>query len=101
MGKKSLVEKSEPRRTLVALTFDDITRVPFGKEPIRKNDRIVGQIKSGGQGFTINKAIGYAYLPTEMAIEGDSIEVEFFGTWVPGRISRHSLYDPHNERVRM
>ena len=101
MGKKSLVEKSEPRRTLVALTFDDITRVPFGKEPIRKNERIVGQIKSGGQGFTINKAIGYAYLPTDMAIDGDSIEVEFFGTWVPGRISRHSLYDPHNERVRM
>ena len=99
-GKKSLLEKTEPKRTLVALTFDDITQVPFGKEPIRKGEKIVGQIKSGGQGFTINKAIGYAYLPIADATEGDTVDVEFFGQWIPAKISKHVLFDPQNERVR-
>ena len=100
LGKKSLLEKSEPKRTLVALTFDDITQVPFGKEPIRKGEKIIGQIKSGGQGFTINKAIGYAYLPIQDAKDGEAVDVEFFGQWIPAKISQHVLFDPQNERVR-
>jgi glycine cleavage system aminomethyltransferase T len=60
----------------------------------------VGQIKSGGQGFTINKAIGYAYLPIADATEGDTVDVEFFGQWIPAKISKHVLFDPQNERVR-
>jgi 4-methylaminobutanoate oxidase (formaldehyde-forming) len=100
LGKKSLLEKVEPKRTLVALTFDEITQVPFGKEPIRKGEKIIGQIKSGGQGFTINKAIGYAYLPIQDAKDGDTVDVEFFGQWIPAKISQHVLFDPQNERVR-
>ena len=100
LGKKSLLEKVEPKRTLVALTFEDITQVPFGKEPIRKGEKIIGQIKSGGQGFTINKAIGYAYLPIQDAKDGDTVDVEFFGQWIPAKISQHVLFDPQNERVR-
>ena len=88
------------KRRLVAITFDEITCVPFGSEPIRIGKKIVGRIKSGGQGYTINKAIAYAYLPIAHSAPGTSVDVEFFGTWRSGTICAEPLFDPTNERIR-
>jgi 4-methylaminobutanoate oxidase (formaldehyde-forming) len=74
--------------------------VPFGSEPIRINNEIVGRIKSGGQGYTIGKAIAYAYLPIENSDPGTQVDVELFGTWVSGAIHEEPLFDPNNDRIR-
>jgi 4-methylaminobutanoate oxidase (formaldehyde-forming) len=87
-------------RKLVAITFDDITCVPFGSEPIRIGEEIVGRIKSGGQGYTIKKAIAYAYLPIEKSEVGTKVDVEFFGLWRSGTICAEPLFDPSNDRIR-
>jgi 4-methylaminobutanoate oxidase (formaldehyde-forming) len=85
IGRDALVAtQGKESKKLVALQFDDIRRVPLGNEPIRIGDDIVGRIKSGGQGFTIGKAIGYGYLPIEHSQSGTAVEVEFFGEWVRG-----------------
>jgi 4-methylaminobutanoate oxidase (formaldehyde-forming) len=88
------------KRKLVAITFDDITSVPFGSEPIRIDNKIVGRVKSGGQGYTINKAIAYAYLPIESSEPGTRVDVELFGVWSSGVIAPEPLFDPLNERIR-
>jgi sarcosine dehydrogenase len=88
-------------RKLVAITFDDMTCVPFGSEPIRIREKIVGRIKSGGQGYTIKKGIAYAYLPIAHTEVGMHVDVEFFGTWRTGTISAEPLFDPNNERIRI
>ena len=88
------------KRKLVAITFDDITSVPFGSEPIRIDNKIVGRVKSGGQGYTINKAIAYAYLPIENSEPGTALDVELFGRWSNGVIAAEPLFDPDNERIR-
>jgi glycine cleavage system aminomethyltransferase T len=31
---------------------------------------------------------------------GAAVEVEIFGTWVPGRVSDEPLYDPKGTRIR-
>jgi 4-methylaminobutanoate oxidase (formaldehyde-forming) len=90
----------EQSRKLVAITFDDIRQVPLGNEAIRIGEEIVGRIKSGGQGYTLGKAIGYAYLPIKWAIPGTTVEVEFFGTWNHGTICLEPLFDPESSRVR-
>ena len=99
MGKKVLT-KFVLSRKLVAIVFDDIRQVPLGNEPIRKNGEIIGRVKSGGQGYTIGKAIGYAYLPLEHATPATEIEVEFFGQWRTGIIATEPLHDPGNLAVR-
>ena len=83
-----------------AFTFDDIRQVPIGSEPIRIGNEVVGRIKSGGQGYSIGKAIGYAYLPIEYSAPGTDLEVEFFGKWVSGKISATPLYDPAGVNVK-
>ena len=88
IGRDALVaSQGKETARLVALHFGDIRRVPLGNEPIRIGDEIVGRVKSGGQGFTIGKAIGYGYLPIEHAQPGTVVEVEFFGEWVSGVVA--------------
>jgi 4-methylaminobutanoate oxidase (formaldehyde-forming) len=95
-----LAAKESLKRKLVAITFDDIASVPFGSEPIRIGAKVVGRIKTGGQGYTIGKAIAYAYIPIEESEPGRTVEVELFGRWVQGLIAIEPLFDPTNERVR-
>lgn len=87
-------------RQLTAIIFDDLTEVPLGNEPIMIDGKIVGRIKSGGQGYSILKAIGYAYLPIEYSVVGKKVQVEFFGRWVDGLIVTEPLFDPTGSKVK-
>lgn len=92
--------KDNLNRKLTALTFDDIKDVAMGNEPIFVNNSVVGRVKSAGQGYTIKKAIAYAYLPAEIAKVGTKVEVEMFGTKKTATIEAEPLFDPQSERVK-
>ena len=99
-GAKALTSLKTPARRLIAIIFDDIRQVPLGSEPIKFGDKVIGRIKSGGQGYTINKAIAYAYLPIEFTTAGTKVDVEFFGTWHQGTIATTPLYDPTGSKIK-
>jgi sarcosine dehydrogenase len=101
IGKASLdAIKDKLSRKLTALTFTDIKDVAMGNEPIFINNKVVGRVKSAGQGYTLNKAIAYAYLPTEHTSPGTSVEVEMFGIKKLATIMQEPLFDPAGERVK-
>jgi 4-methylaminobutanoate oxidase (formaldehyde-forming) len=79
--------------------LDDPRSVALGSEPVRIAGEIKGRVTSGGYGYTVGRSIAYAYVPAK-APTGTAVEVEIFGTWVPGRISDEPLYDPTGHRVR-
>ena len=99
-GATALSKLKSSTRKLVCITFDDIRKVPLGSEPIRYGDKVIGRIKSGGQGYTINKAIAYAYIPIEFSEAGTKLEVEFFGEWQVGIIANTPLYDPAGSKIK-
>ena len=101
IGKAALDKvKDKISRKLTAITFDDIKQVAMGNEPIFINNQVVGRVKSAGQGYTINKAIAYAYLPVEHANVGTTIEVEMFGVKSKATIAAEPLFDPKGERIK-
>ena len=101
IGKASLdAIKDKLSRKLTALTFTDIKDVAMGNEPIFINNKVVGRVKSAGQGYTLNKAIAYAYLPTEHTNPGTSVEVEMFGVKKVATITAEPLFDPTGERIK-
>jgi 4-methylaminobutanoate oxidase (formaldehyde-forming) len=101
IGKASLdAIKDKLSRKLTALTFADIKDVAMGNEPIFINNKVVGRVKSAGQGYTLNKAIAYAYLPTEHTSPGTSVEVEMFGVKKVATIMAEPLFDPTGERIK-
>jgi glycine cleavage system aminomethyltransferase T len=62
--------------------------------------RIVGRVTSGGYGYTVERSIAYAYVPSADASVGRPVEVEIFGEWIPGTVAREPLYDPDGEKIR-
>ncbi len=100
-GREALLKaRGHLSRKLVPILFNDIRQVPLGNEPIRSGNEIIGRVKSGGQGYTINKAIAYAYLPIKDATVGTLVEVEFFGAWHGGVVAAEPLFDPTSSRIR-
>jgi 4-methylaminobutanoate oxidase (formaldehyde-forming) len=80
--------------------LDDPRSVALGEEPVRVNGDLAGRVTSGGFGYSVERSIALAYLPSEAAVPGTAVEVELFGRWVPGTVAAEPLYDPKGERIR-
>jgi 4-methylaminobutanoate oxidase (formaldehyde-forming) len=57
-------------------------------------------VTSGGYGYSVERSIAYAYLPTAATEPGAEVDVEIFGEWVPGEVAAEPLYDPRGDRLR-
>ena len=66
---------------------------------MRVEGEVIGRVTSGGYGYTVDRSIAYAYLPAEIPI-GAAVEVDIFGEWIAGEVTREPLFDPKGERVR-
>ncbi|MDN5857604.1 MAG: FAD-dependent oxidoreductase [Pseudonocardia sp.] len=86
-------------RRLRPLVLDDPRAVALGGEPVRVGDRVVGQVTSGGYGYTVARSIAYAYLPADAWAPGTRVEVAVDGIPVGAEVARGPLYDPKGERV--
>jgi len=62
-------------------------------------NQALGYITSAAYGYTIQKPIAYAYLPSTVNI-GDAVEIEYFGRRIPATITQDPLYDPTMTRLR-
>jgi glycine cleavage system aminomethyltransferase T len=78
--------------------LDDPHSVALGAEPVKIGSS-TGRVTSGGYGYSVGRSIAYAYVPAE-AKPGTPVEVEIFGTWVPGTLREDPIYDPKGARVR-
>jgi 4-methylaminobutanoate oxidase (formaldehyde-forming) len=100
IGREALLERTEPERRLACLVLDDPRAVALGSEPVRVGGELVGRVTSGGYGYTVERSIAYAYLPSSAAAPGTGVEVEIFGEWVAGSVAEEPLFDPKGERIR-
>jgi 4-methylaminobutanoate oxidase (formaldehyde-forming) len=101
IGRSALLEKRErPSATkLACLVLDDPRSVALGSEPVRIDGKVVGRVTSGGYGYTVGRSIAYAYIPAATPVDSP-IEVDIFGQWISGRVSKEPLYDPAGEKIR-
>jgi glycine cleavage system aminomethyltransferase T/glycine/D-amino acid oxidase-like deaminating enzyme len=101
IGHEALVKAREtpPTTRLACLVLDEPHSVALGSEPVRIDGSVTGRVTSGGYGYAVGKSIAYAYVPA-LADVGTDVEVEIFGTWVPGRVAAEPLFDPKGARVR-
>ena len=90
---------SESDRRLRCVVLEDPRSVALGNEPVRIDGQIRGRVTSGGYGYAVQRSIAYAYLPAEVAI-GAEVEIDIFGRWIAGEVTREPLLDPAGERVR-
>jgi 4-methylaminobutanoate oxidase (formaldehyde-forming) len=101
IGRAALRKRREsPAETrLACLVLDEPRSVVLGSEPVRIDGTVVGRVTSGGYGYTLDRSIAYAYVPSGCTA-GTAVEVDIFGRWVRGSITAEPLYDPAGSRVR-
>jgi glycine cleavage system aminomethyltransferase T/glycine/D-amino acid oxidase-like deaminating enzyme len=101
-GRAALEAKLEPgpTRKLSCITLEDPAAVVLGKEPIRSDGAVVGYVTSAGYGYSVGRCVVYGYVPTELAVEGTPLEVEYFDERLPARVASEPLWDPKGKRLR-
>jgi glycine cleavage system aminomethyltransferase T/glycine/D-amino acid oxidase-like deaminating enzyme len=99
VGRDALDEA--PARRLCCLVLADPRSVALANEPVRVGDEVAGRVTSGGYGYSVERSIAYAYLPSEHAAPGTEVAVEIFGDWVAGEVAAEPLWDAEGLRVRM
>jgi len=119
IGKDAYLAQREapPASTLCTLTVDDHRardgrlRYMLGGEPVLTPDgRAITDSKgrssyvtSAGSGPSVGKHILLCYLPTELAVEGTGLSVEYMSEQFPVTVAvagSTPLFDPANERVK-
>ncbi|EKU45797.1 GcvT family protein [Brevibacterium casei] len=119
VGKAALADRAAgTTKRLTCLTLDEPSDIVLGKEPVYVADgaskdasaeanggsedsatRADGYVTSAAYGYTIGKAIAYAWLPNTLGV-GDAVEIEYFGRRVPATVTAEPLYDPEMTRLR-
>ena len=96
IGREALIALGEkPAATrLACLVLDDPRAVALGSEPVRINDRD----RRAGDQRRLRLHDWRDRSPTRSCPQprriGEPVEVDIFGTWVPGRVAKEPLYDP-------
>lgn len=114
LGRDALEGRSEETaaRKLSCLTLDDPEAVVLGKEPVyaptpdsartggAPTGLPAGYVTSAAYGYTLGRAIAYAWLPAAAAAPGTPVHIEYFGRKIPATVAREPLFDPQMERIR-
>jgi 4-methylaminobutanoate oxidase (formaldehyde-forming) len=102
VGRDSLSDASGRRsdRRLRTLVIGGQDYEPiYGGEAVRLNGDVIGRLRSVAYGPTIERTIGYAYLPPSTP-QGAAVVVDVFDRRVSGIVGPDVLVDPAGEHMR-
>ena len=68
--------------------------------PVKKDGAVVGMVGSAGYGHTLKSSLALAFLRRDLAVEGQEVEVEIYGTPVKAVVTSDPPYDPENTRLK-
>jgi glycine cleavage system aminomethyltransferase T len=85
--------------TLVLTEMDQFTQI-YGGEAIFHEGKVLTRVRSGGYGFTLKRNILYAYLPIELAKQGNRFMIDLIEGPREAEVTASVLFDPKGERTR-
>ena len=101
VGKAALEHRREAgsREQLVGFEMASGTLPPEGGQVVR-DGRIAGRVTSSRWSERLDRAVGLAWLPPELAREDAEFEIRVDGRLEPARVRLRPFYDPDGERLR-
>ena len=103
IGRDALLAQRESgaQRKLVNLHCDgELPGLLIPHQPVFADGDVVGSIRVGGYGHTIDRTIALAYLPIDVLEGGARMELGVQGERYPVEMTTQALFDPRNRRVR-
>jgi sarcosine oxidase subunit alpha len=101
VGKWSLehVQERGFREQLVGFEMSDGAVPPEGGQIVVEG-RPAGRVTSARWSERLGKAIGLAWVPSELAQEGAALDMKVNGAVAPARVRLQPFFDPDGERLR-
>jgi glycine cleavage system aminomethyltransferase T len=91
---------AQRRRLGTMLIGDHAGYLPvYGGEALRLDGRVIGRLRSVAFGPTVERTIGYAYVPADL-VQGAALSVDVFDRAVPAVLAADVLHDPAGTRLR-
>ena len=107
-GKRKITE-TRPLKRLAAFTV--APEVPLnGTEPIYRNGNVVGYLRRGGFGYSIQCGLGTGYVALKDKPKNKSIkdfilegqyEIDVMGQLHPAKVSLRPLFDPDKKKMKV
>lgn len=86
-----LAQRSEGlRQRLRCLVLDDPQSVAEEGEPVQFQGDVIGRVRSGGYGYSLQQSLAYAYLPLHIKV-GERVSVEVMGQWIPATVMKEPI----------
>ena len=99
---KAAMEATGIRAKCVTLLIDGPADAdPWGREALYVDGQKVGRLTSGGYSVAFGKSIGMGYLPPELAVTGQVVQVKMFENLWNAEVVEDSPYDPKNAAIRV
>lgn len=101
IGKSAaLAERDQtPDKCLVTLLVDTDIDCHHDEAVFHKGE-CVGYVSSGGYAHHSQRSVAMAYVPSELAADGEQFEVEILGDLRPAVLQSEPLYDPDGTKLR-
>jgi len=102
IGREALLKQQQAgakERMVPLLVESENTDAPYCAS-VYLNGEVVGLVGSAGYGHTLKKSIALAFVRTDLAKEGQALEVDMYGERYPAVVAQEPLYDPTNERLK-
>ncbi len=99
---KAAMEAKGIRSKCVTVLIDGPTDAdPWGREAILLDGKKVGRLTSGGYSVHFEKQIGMGYIPAELAVVGQKLQIRMMGDLWNAEVVEDSPYDPKNTTIRV
>jgi 4-methylaminobutanoate oxidase (formaldehyde-forming) len=103
IGREALIQRKQEglQRKLCTLVLDgeEFTQI-YGGEAVYCDGKVISRVRSGGYGYTVKKNILYAYLPMDLAKQGNRFELDLIEGRRYAEVTSTVLYDPKGERLK-
>jgi dimethylglycine dehydrogenase len=89
-----------PKRRFVVMEVDARDADVVGYESIVQEGRAVGYVTSGAYGHCVRRSLAAGYVPTALAQDGATFEIDILGETCRATVRQQPLHDPEGARLR-
>ncbi len=99
-GKDSMLETGIRSKCATFLIDGPDDSIPWGREALYHEGKVVGRLTSGGWSVQFNRSIGLGYTKAELTVPGTKMQVKILDKLWDAIVTNDSPFDPRNQELR-
>ncbi len=99
-GKEKMMHLGVRSKCVTLLIDGPDDTIPWGREALYLDGKVVGRLTSGGWSVQFNRSIGLGYTKPEFTVPGTKLKVKILNELWDAIVTNDSPYDPKNQELR-